>query len=104
MIPLNMLNELFDIFKSASTLITLPGVSQLVPHSVGCEDGLAGELLVTVLAGVGHVTVVGGGEVLGQLTLAATEKLLAKKWAGEGLRSWRDVTGHLGGLHLFRGR
>ena len=52
-----MLHEASDVNRFVSTLVTLPWVGQLVSQSVGFEDGLAGELLVTVLAGVGDVIV-----------------------------------------------
>ena len=54
-----MFDELRQIAKSVATIFTLPGVGQLVPFSVGCQDGLKGELLVTVLAGVQHSGAVG---------------------------------------------
>ena len=54
----HMLNKAADVPRFISTLITLPGVGQLVSHCVGGEDGLAGELIVTELAGVGDGSVV----------------------------------------------
>ena len=49
-----MLNKAADFPRFVSTLVTLPGVGQLVSHCVGSENGLAGDkLLVTELAGVG---------------------------------------------------
>ena len=53
-----MLNKAADVPRFVSTLVTLPGVGQLVSHCVGGEDGLAGELLFTELAWVGDGSVV----------------------------------------------
>ena len=53
-----MLNKAADVPRFVSTLVTLPWVGQLVSHFVGSEDGLAGELLLTELAGVGDGSVV----------------------------------------------
>ena len=65
-----MFDEMCEVVQVAFTLITVPGIGQHVPLSVGCQDGLAGELLVTVLAGAQHGTAVEGGDVSCQFPLA----------------------------------
>ena len=50
----HMFYKLSQAAKPVTTLFTLPRVGLLVPLGVSCEDGLVGELLVAVLAGVGH--------------------------------------------------
>ena len=65
----NMLYEASDVHRLVTTLATKPGVGDLVPQSVGFEVGLAGELLVAVLAGVGDLIIMGFGKMFNQLPL-----------------------------------
>ena len=49
-----MFYKLSQTAKPVTTLVTLPWVGLLVPLGVCSQDGLLGELLVAVLAGVSH--------------------------------------------------
>ena len=87
-----MLYEAFYVHRLVTTLPTMPGVGYLVPQSVGFENGLAGELLVAELAGVGDHIFMGIGNMFNQLPLLTSGIGLTTMWAGDGLRStWGKV-------------
>ena len=82
-----MLYEASDVHRLVTTLATKPGVGDLVPQSMGFEVGLAGELLVAVLAGGGDLIIMGFGKMFNQLPLLTSGISHGTVGAGDRLRS-----------------